>query len=255
MDNQESSILLDESVPTDLKTSKTILNITDALIKASKKFPTFSKTEKSYTGKYTKLESIQSEIIPILLEHGILVIQLPGRLSSSILIKNISTTNEGIIIENQSIQYSIDITTRIQHSSGEYIQGITGMPLPNGKSVNITQEAGMAITYAKRYAISSMLNLIIHGEDFDGNKNNVNAKKSNKAYYANQKKLPTITDEQAREEVQTIIDDDRHNDKILTDDEYEKTVNFLRETTWKKGFWVKYRDKLVDHIEMMKVPY
>lgn len=109
----------------------------------------------------------------------------------------------------------------------------------------------------KRAHVDAILTATASSDIFtqDLDENQPEKKSNNKVYYANQKKPPTITDEQAREEVQTIIDDDRHNDKILTDDEYEKTVNFLRETTWKKGFWVKYRDKLVDHIEMMKVPY
>ena len=57
---------------------------------------------------------------------------------------------------------SFSLETAIIHSSGQYISG--NYPLPEGKTA---QELGSAITYARRYALCAILN-IVADEDDDG---------------------------------------------------------------------------------------
>jgi len=59
----------------------------------------------------------------------------------------------------------VGVTTMLMHSSGEWIDSTCTVEI-DGK--NIAQEAGKAITYLRRYSLSSLLNLYAE-EDNDGN--------------------------------------------------------------------------------------
>lgn len=94
--------------------------------------------------KYADLASVRDACQEALASHGLGVIQSP------------STEYEGDIIK-------VCITTRIVHSSGQWIEGcvsarpVTGLP----------QAVGSAITYLRRYALASMVG--VAPEDDDGN--------------------------------------------------------------------------------------
>jgi hypothetical protein len=152
-----------------IRTSTSLSKILPAMIASAKEYPPFAKDTKSYTNKYTRLESIQSSVTPILLDNDILIMQPPTGMTPGVVIKKIIEVGESAEIRDvTAVQFKIGLTTRLQHISGEYIEATAYMPLPLGKSVNISQQAGIAISYMRRYMLAAILNLIIHGEDFDG---------------------------------------------------------------------------------------
>ena len=107
------------------------------------KNPKQTATNPYYKSKYAPLAEILDGCRPVLAKHGISVIQSNG--------------GEG---------ESVTVTTLLLHSSGEWIESD---PLPIKKDKMTPQDAGGAITYGRRYQLSSMLG-IASEEDDDGNK-------------------------------------------------------------------------------------
>ena len=95
-----------------------------------------------FKSKYAPLDEVLNTIRPILSKHGLSVIQAP------------STEDEHIVI-----------TTILIHESGEFIEP---EPLKLKMDKVSAQGAGSSITYARRYALSSILG-IASEEDDDGN--------------------------------------------------------------------------------------
>lgn len=138
-----------------MQTSETIGQLAEALAKAQGEFtnPERNRTVKvttkakegrpagSYTFDYATFDAILAITRPILAKHGLAVIQ------------GISTDVN-----------KVTVTTRIAHSSGEWIQDqITA----HSESSDL-QSVGSACTYLKRYSYTAMLN-IASEEDDDGN--------------------------------------------------------------------------------------
>lgn len=92
--------------------------------------------------KYATLESCVEATRDVLAEHNLCVIQAPGEVRDKVLV----------------------VTTRVLHSSGEWIESDFHMPLTKWSP----HEAGSATTYARRYALMAALNLAPI-EDDDGN--------------------------------------------------------------------------------------
>lgn len=96
------------------------------------------KTGGAYKFKYATFENIVSTARPILTKHGLSYTQ---------------------IVETDS-----SVTTMVLHTSGQYISG--------NLSINATEKTaqaiGSAITYNKRYSLSSMLGIVVDDDD-DGN--------------------------------------------------------------------------------------
>lgn len=118
-------------------------NITQALLKAQSKFPLIIKEDNNpfFKSKYAGLPSVLEAVLPTLNENGLVLSQSP------------ITDGDRIGVE-----------TTIYHISGEYITSKFTMNLAK----NDPQGAGSAITYARRYALVSMLGLNVD-EDDDGN--------------------------------------------------------------------------------------
>lgn len=100
--------------------------------------------------KYADLNSVIDSIKHLLSENGLSYVQMPN---------------------TPPIEYgpAIGLTTRLMHSSGQWIEETYTMPMPSeerGKSM--MQVAGSAISYARRYALSAMFG-IVADEDSDGN--------------------------------------------------------------------------------------
>ena len=132
-----------------MKTSESILKISDAIVSAQSQIKgafkdgknTFFKNAAGQATAYATLDSvIEAARIP-LATNGLAVIQAP--------------------IESSEKFY---VETRLQHKSGEYYEILT--PLLFQK--HDMQGFGSAITYAKRYALGSLLNISTDGDD-DGN--------------------------------------------------------------------------------------
>lgn len=120
-------------------------NIHTALLKAQIEFPLIRKTDANpfFKSKYAGLPSILEVVLPILHKHGLIISQSP-----------VSNKEEGVGVHT-SIVYA---------KTGEILQGSFLLPLAK----NDPQGAGSAITYARRYALVSMLGLNVD-EDDDGN--------------------------------------------------------------------------------------
>lgn len=125
-----------------MQKSESITNIAKALILFHVKMGEVYKDAKNpfFKSSYATLSNIQDAIKEPLIESGLTVCQFP-------------TGEHGL-------------TTLILHESGEYLLSeYTMTPVKNDP-----QGIGSCITYQKRYALVSALNLNVQDEDDDGNK-------------------------------------------------------------------------------------
>jgi hypothetical protein len=104
-----------------------------------------SKSGARYTFKYAPLEAILDFIRAPMAAHGLSMVQAIG------------TEMEGTIRQ-------LSLTTRLCHSSGEWMESVIPILLDGGGA----QAMGGAITYARRYALTALLNLATEDDD-DGN--------------------------------------------------------------------------------------
>lgn len=126
--------------------SDTIAKLSAALVKAGGEFPTVEKnsTNPHFKAQYADLTAIVETVRPILAANGLAVAQFPDELDGE-----------------------PALTTRLVHSSGEYVEATTPLALaPRGAKPN-AQEVGSATTYARRYGLQAVLGLV--AEDDDGN--------------------------------------------------------------------------------------
>lgn len=131
-----------------MTTSEKIQNIATALIKAQTELSNPSKNQQGYGYKYADLSSILDQVKPVLQKHGLAITQ--------------TSSDDG--------NGKVGVTTTLMHESGEYISDTLRLPIPEMKGTTSTQAAGAALTYARRYAISSILN-IAADEDTDAANN------------------------------------------------------------------------------------
>jgi hypothetical protein len=103
-----------------------------------------------FKSKFASLDAIQHHIKPYLTKYGLVILQ-----------KNI-TNEHGLYV----------MTDVIESSTGELISSV----FPIIVQKNTPQEYGSAVSYAKRYSLSGLLNLIISDEDDDGNASSQNNK-------------------------------------------------------------------------------
>jgi hypothetical protein len=102
----------------------------------------YNRTNPHFKSRYADLAAVRDAIVPIFAKHGLAIVQVPHMDGFT-----------GFALE-----------TRLVHSSGE--QMIWTFPLPN--DVNKMQMIGSAISYARRYTLSSIAG-IASEEDDDGN--------------------------------------------------------------------------------------
>jgi len=126
--------------------------IHEAMFAAQMEFPLVKKTDKNpfFKSTYAGLPSVLEVVLPILHSHELYIVQSP--------------------ISEES---RVGVRTTIAHISGESITGEFTMTLAK----NDPQGAGSAITYARRYALVSMLGLNVD-EDDDGNAASTPVKKN-----------------------------------------------------------------------------
>ncbi len=99
-----------------------------------------------FKSRYADLASIMEACREALKRNGLGVIQSPG-----------------------FVEGRIRVTTRIVHKSGQWVESDLDLKTRN----DTAQDAGSAITYARRYALASMLG-VVSEEDDDGNLANGN---------------------------------------------------------------------------------
>ncbi|WNS74275.1 ERF family protein [Bacillus sp. DTU_2020_1000418_1_SI_GHA_SEK_038] len=163
-----------------MKRSESIKEIACALAKfqAEVKNPSNNATNPMYKSKYSTLDNVINTVKPVLAKFGLSYIQSP------------STSEDGL---------HIGTTTLLMHESGEWIES-DPIILPAYKlgkdAVKIydAQAAGIAITYSRRYSLSSLLGISSEDDDdANGIIHEGNAKgKTNKAQAATDKQLNLI---------------------------------------------------------------
>lgn len=124
-----------------MQTSDKLEQLPNALLEFHKKVGKIIKSDNNpfFKSKYASLATILDVITEPLTECGLVIVQFPTGL--------------------------YQLTTRLQHVSGEYMESTYEMqPVKHSP-----QDAGSVITYQRRYAIGAILNLNID-EDDDGNK-------------------------------------------------------------------------------------
>ena len=125
-----------------METSEQINELATALAKAQGEIEgaVKSSTNPDFKSKYADLAEVWKACRSTLSKHGIAVIQAPG-----------------------SGPNLVFLTTRLVHSSGQWMQSVLCMPLAR----NDAQAVGSCLTYARRYALAAMVG--ISQEDDDGN--------------------------------------------------------------------------------------
>lgn len=124
-----------------MKTSESIVTLSPALLKAQKTITFAAKQAENphFKNKYANLESVIDAIKPALNENGILFIQ------------TFSPSSTGFL----------NLTTRLQHECGEWLQDEMTVPLQK----NDAQGYGSAATYARRYSLAAICGLYQADDD------------------------------------------------------------------------------------------
>jgi hypothetical protein len=126
-----------------MKTSQEIGKIATAFLSAQKAITFAAKdaTNPHFRNKYADLPAVVDAVKPALNDAGIAFIQSAGPSDDS----------------------KLHLTTRLIHTSGEWIEDTLVMPLPKQDP----QGYGSAMTYARRYALAAITGL--YQDDDDGN--------------------------------------------------------------------------------------
>jgi len=153
--------------------SENINELLSALTKFQGMEPRIENTKKAHKYKYAPLEIVINTIRPMLGEHGL-------------------GFQQYVILSDD--EKKVYISTIIFHESGQYIEyEPIAIPIDyDQKSVNASQAVGVAITYARRYALSAILG-INSEDDTDGKApgdNGKPGKKPNKKPKNKQPKTP-----------------------------------------------------------------
>ena len=125
------------------ETSEKIDQLAKAFVAFRAACPNVDKDRDGYNCKYATLGNIIVKSREHLRKAGLAIMQFP-----------IAGTK------------SLGVITVLLHESGQFIRARFLMPIPSLSSTNVTQDAGAAITYARRYAISAVL-CIASDEDTD----------------------------------------------------------------------------------------
>lgn len=130
-----------------MKSSESIKNLCESLVKAQKKIENLYPSSKGYGYDYVPLNKVIDMLKSVLPEFGLSFVQLPYGGASG---------------------QTVGLTTRIVHESGEWLEETAEFPVTDMKGVNATQKAGAAITYFRRYALLSAFG-VTGDKDVDAN--------------------------------------------------------------------------------------
>src|SRR5690606_9266097 len=129
-----------------MRTSKEIGELCKAMLEFHKEVGRITKDSDNphYKTRYATIDQIIEEVRPPLAKHGLFVVQMP--------------------FNNQAGE--LKMVTRIYHVSGQWMESppLTIRP----EKLDNPQKIGSAVTYARRYSLTSFLALNT-GEDDDGN--------------------------------------------------------------------------------------
>ena len=128
--------------------SHTISKIAGAIAKAQAEMPVvkFDAQNPFLKNKYATLGAVIETARPILAKHELAIVQSP--------VSNVD---------------QIGITTLITHSSGEWLEDTIFIAAQDGKGLSSAQNAGVVISYLRRYSLQAFLNMYAD-EDTDAHK-------------------------------------------------------------------------------------
>ena len=129
-----------------MKTSEKIDQICKALLDFHKEVNRIEKDGENphFGNSYATIDQIIDEVRPLLAKHGLFIVQM--------------ATNDD--------PSEVKLITRIYHSSGQWMES---PPLTLKPQRQDPQAIGSAVTYARRYSLTSFLALNTGEEDDDGN--------------------------------------------------------------------------------------
>lgn len=138
-----------------MKTSESLVKLSEAMVKAQKQIKHAIKDRQNphFKNQYATLESVIDASKDALLDQGIFVTQ--------------AVTKEDLLI------------TRLQHTSGEYIESEMVLRFDRENM----QGMGSSITYARRYSLASMLNISQADDDGEENRQQLEKKPVEKKTY------------------------------------------------------------------------
>jgi hypothetical protein len=115
-----------------MKTSNEVTAIFKALIEVQPQIKNLFKGAESFgKKKYVPLEDVTAHLRDVLPSKGLSYIQLPE-----------SENSEGLTL-----------STRVIHTSGEWIEAAVQIPVTELQQANASQKLGASITYFRRYAL------------------------------------------------------------------------------------------------------
>ena len=128
--------------------STSISKIAGAIAKAQAEMPVvkFDAQNPFLKNKYATLGAVIETARPILAKHELAIVQSP--------VSNVD---------------QIGITTLITHSSGEWLEDTIFIAAQDGKGLSSAQNAGVVISYLRRYSLQAFLNMYAD-EDTDAHK-------------------------------------------------------------------------------------
>lgn len=201
-----------------MKTSEQLNELAGALAKAQIEMgnAAFNKVNPHFKNKYADLAAIRDAVVPILAKHNIAVIQPP-------------VMGDGVLI----------VTTRLMHSSGQWIESEYPIINDTGKP----QAMGSALTYARRYSLAAICG-IASEEDDDGEAAQAHGK---------DKAGPHSPDKQITRDPNADtanINGTAGAPKRLARNEYERLVNELRMCSTPDACkeWLKLRKLEIDKL-------
>jgi len=119
-----------------MRQSESVKNISESLIKAQAEFGTLPKDKSGYGYKYTDIDTVISYVRPILAKNGL-----------------------GFMQTLATVDGKSAMTTRVLHTSGEWLEDTVVLPDVVLAKTNAAQNMGASITYMRRYSLCAVLGI------------------------------------------------------------------------------------------------
>lgn len=123
-------------------TSENINELATALATAQGELEDAGRDKKGYGYSYADLAQVLQLARPVLSKHGLSVVQMPHN-------------EDG----------GIALTTRLCHTSGQWIEDTLVLPVEIGKGMSTAQAIGSIITYGRRYSLTAMVGITQEDND------------------------------------------------------------------------------------------
>lgn len=150
-----------------MRTSEQINELAAALAKAQGDIEPASKDANNpfFRSKYADLATVREVCREPLAKNGLSLLQVPSVKFLGEPTFRTWTTKNGDERQDVNVITEVSVTTRLQHSSGQWIESD---PVPCVLPKGDPQSIGSAITYLRRYTLGPLLGIVAE-EDDDGN--------------------------------------------------------------------------------------